>query len=165
MAARFWVGGTGNWDASTTTHWAATSNGAGGQSVPGSADDVSFDASSGTAFTCTVTAAANASSVTFNNASSTLLLNAGLTVVTNMNHASGTLNTNSQTCSWGYFGCQSGSSRTLTLGSSAIAITAPGSAWSCANVNGLTITANTAVITCTGAALAAATGGANYNGM
>lgn len=47
MAARFWVGGTGTWDASDTTHWASSSNGAGGQSVPGSSDDVTFDASSG----------------------------------------------------------------------------------------------------------------------
>jgi hypothetical protein len=46
-ASRFWVGGTGTWDSSTTTHWAASSNGAGGQSVPGSADAVTFDANSG----------------------------------------------------------------------------------------------------------------------
>lgn len=48
MAARFWVGGTGTWDASDTTHWAATSGGAGGQSVPVAADTVTFDGSSGT---------------------------------------------------------------------------------------------------------------------
>lgn len=47
MANRFWVGGTGTWDASDTTHWAATSGGAGGQSVPGSSDSAVFDASSG----------------------------------------------------------------------------------------------------------------------
>jgi len=47
MASRFWVGGTGTWDSSTTTHWAATTGGAGGQSVPGSADTVTFDGSSG----------------------------------------------------------------------------------------------------------------------
>lgn len=47
MAARFWVGGTGTWDASDTTHWAASSNGAGGASVPGSSDTVTFDGSSG----------------------------------------------------------------------------------------------------------------------
>ena len=40
VASRFWVGGTGTWDASDTTHWAATSGGAGGQSVPGSSDSV-----------------------------------------------------------------------------------------------------------------------------
>jgi len=47
MASRFWVGGTGTWDASDTTHWAATSGGAGGVSVPGSGDTVTFDGSSG----------------------------------------------------------------------------------------------------------------------
>lgn len=47
MAARYWVGGSGTWDASTTTHWSASSGGAGGASVPTSADDVYFNASSG----------------------------------------------------------------------------------------------------------------------
>lgn len=47
MASRFWVGGTGTWDSSTTTNWAATTGGAGGQSVPGSGDTVTFDGSSG----------------------------------------------------------------------------------------------------------------------
>jgi len=46
-ASRFWVGGTGTWDASDTTHWSATSGGAGGVSVPGSGDTVTLDASSG----------------------------------------------------------------------------------------------------------------------
>ena len=46
MAARFWVtGGTGNWN--STTNWSATSGGASGASVPGSADTAAFDASSG----------------------------------------------------------------------------------------------------------------------
>ena len=46
MAARFWVtGGTGNWN--STTNWAATSGGASGASVPGSADTAALDASSG----------------------------------------------------------------------------------------------------------------------
>jgi hypothetical protein len=47
MAPRFWVGGTGTWDAADTTHWAATTGGAGGQSVPGTGDTVTFDGSSG----------------------------------------------------------------------------------------------------------------------
>jgi len=46
-ASRFWVGGTGTWDAVTTTNWAATTGGAGGQSVPTAADSVTFDANSG----------------------------------------------------------------------------------------------------------------------
>ncbi|HEY9379403.1 MAG TPA: hypothetical protein VIQ02_20175, partial [Jiangellaceae bacterium] len=47
MANKYWVGGTGTWNASDTTHWAASSNGAGGQPVPTSADTVTFDANSG----------------------------------------------------------------------------------------------------------------------
>jgi hypothetical protein len=46
MPNRFWVGGTGNWDG-TTTHWSASSGGAAGASVPTAADDVYFDANSG----------------------------------------------------------------------------------------------------------------------
>lgn len=48
MANRFWVGGTATWDGTAGTKWATTSGGAGGASVPTSADDVFFDGSSGT---------------------------------------------------------------------------------------------------------------------
>lgn len=58
MANRFWVGGTGTWDASDTTHWASSTGAAGGQSVPGSSDAVVFDGSSGGG---TVTVNTNAS--------------------------------------------------------------------------------------------------------
>lgn len=46
MANRFWVGGTDTWNATAGTKWATTSGGAGGASVPTSADDVFFDANS-----------------------------------------------------------------------------------------------------------------------
>jgi len=45
MATRYWVGGSGSWNA--TTNWSATSGGAGGASIPISTDDVVFDANSG----------------------------------------------------------------------------------------------------------------------
>lgn len=68
MASRFWVGGTGNWDASTTTNWSTTSGGSGGASVPTSSDDVTFDtASNATAYTVTVTATANCLNLTIGN--------------------------------------------------------------------------------------------------
>lgn len=54
MGTRYWVGGTGNWDAATTTNWASSSGGASGSPVPTSADDVIFDAASGGG-TCTPT--------------------------------------------------------------------------------------------------------------
>jgi hypothetical protein len=63
MASRFWVGGTGTWDASDTTHWSATSGGAGGASVPGSADTVTFNGSSGGG-TVTVNTTVNVQSIT-----------------------------------------------------------------------------------------------------
>ena len=54
---RYWVGGTGTWDATTTTKWSDSSGGSGGFSVPTSADAVIFDsASNATAYTVTCTA-------------------------------------------------------------------------------------------------------------
>ena len=47
MAVRYWVGGSGTWDASSTTNWSASSGGASGASAPTSADDVIFDTNSG----------------------------------------------------------------------------------------------------------------------
>jgi hypothetical protein len=47
MANRYWVGGTGNWDTSSTSNWSTTSGGAGGASAPTSADDVFLDSNSG----------------------------------------------------------------------------------------------------------------------
>jgi fibronectin-binding autotransporter adhesin len=52
---RYWVGGAGTWDATTTTNWATSSGGAGGASAPTSADNVIFDSlSNATAYTVTV---------------------------------------------------------------------------------------------------------------
>ena len=46
MATYYWVGGSGTWDATSTTNWASSSGGSGGAGVPGIADDVIFDAAS-----------------------------------------------------------------------------------------------------------------------
>lgn len=43
MANRYWVGGSGTWDTTSTTHWSASSGGASGASVPTAADSVFFD--------------------------------------------------------------------------------------------------------------------------
>jgi len=65
VATFYWVGGSGNWDASDTTNWALSSGGAGGAGVPTSVDDVIFDASSdvGAPFTVTVTGTSLAAAV------------------------------------------------------------------------------------------------------
>lgn len=52
MANRYWVGGSGTWDATNTANWSATSGGLGGASAPTSLDDVYFDSfSNGSNFT------------------------------------------------------------------------------------------------------------------
>jgi hypothetical protein len=66
MATYYWVGGSGSWDATTTTNWASSSGGAGGAGVPTSLDDVIFDAGSNTGtdpFTVTVTGTSSAPAV------------------------------------------------------------------------------------------------------
>jgi hypothetical protein len=55
MADRYWVGGAGTWDATSTVHWSATSGGAAGASAPTSADNVIFDTlSNATAYAVTI---------------------------------------------------------------------------------------------------------------
>lgn len=49
MANRYWVGGSGTWNAVNTANWSATSGGAGGASVPTAADTAYLDANSGAA--------------------------------------------------------------------------------------------------------------------
>lgn len=60
MASRYWVGGTANWDGTAGSKWSTTSGGSGGSAVPTSADDVFFDANSGSG---TVTIAINGNNI------------------------------------------------------------------------------------------------------
>jgi hypothetical protein len=53
MANRYWVGGTGTWDTTTTTNWSASTGGASGASVPTAADSVFFDQAGTYTVTCT----------------------------------------------------------------------------------------------------------------
>lgn len=45
--SRYWVGGTGTWDTSTTTNWGYSSGAPGGATAPTSSNPVIFDANSG----------------------------------------------------------------------------------------------------------------------
>ncbi|MEI7757663.1 MAG: hypothetical protein WCI80_01330 [Bacteroidota bacterium] len=82
MANRYWVGGTGTWDTTTTTNWSATSGGAGGASVPATTDQVIFDslsnqAGSGASYTCTRTATTAVLGINMDNPSAGTLTFAG----------------------------------------------------------------------------------------
>ena len=78
MANRFWVGGTGTWDASSTANWSATSGGAAGASAPTSADAVFFDANSGSG-TCTTANGSVCAAATLDSATLGLTLGANHT--------------------------------------------------------------------------------------
>lgn len=143
MADRFWVGGTGNWDAATTTNWSASSGGAGGSSVPSSSDTVTFDASSGGG-TVTVTAnTANVQSITFGDFTGTFDSN-GFTVNTA-----------------GTFNISGSGTRTITLGSSAVNV----GAWNSGTTTNLTFNANTSTITQSGASSSFSGGGLTFNNV
>lgn len=133
MAARFWVGGTGTWDASTTTHWASSSNGAGGQSVPGSGDTVTFDANSGGG-TVTVNTTVNVTSITCGAHTGTL------DFATNDNNV--TLQS--------FSGTGTGT-RTLNMGDGTWTITGTGTVWNMLTVTNLTFNANGSTLKFTGA--------------
>ena len=88
MANRYWVGGTTNWDATAGTKWSDVSGGAGGFSVPTSADDVFFDAASGSV-TSTITATANCKSLTCTGFPGTLAGSSALNIAGNIIIGSG----------------------------------------------------------------------------
>lgn len=145
-ASRFWVGGTGTWDSSTTAHWAASSGGAGGQSVPGSADAVTLDGSSG---------------------GGTVTLNYGGTITLQsivMGAFTGTfdnsVNNNNMTLSavTGFNG--SGVAvRNIKLGSATYTLSANNGNWSFTTTNNLTFSGSSATVTFTGASATR-----NFNG-
>jgi hypothetical protein len=88
MADRYWVGGTGTWDAAATTNWSASSGGASGASVPTAADNVIFDAGSdaGGIFTVTLSGTRLCLNITASSLDFTMTLGGtgGLTVSGNL---------------------------------------------------------------------------------
>jgi hypothetical protein len=154
MANRFWVGGTGTWDASDTTHWAATSNGAGGQSVPGSSDTATFDASSGGGTVTVNHATLNIQSLTMGAFTGTL------DFATNDNNI--TLNGTS-----GFQGTGAGV-RTLNMGDGTWTISNATGPWDCTTVSNFTFNANGSTILFTGTGTGPRSftgGGLTYNNL
>ena len=89
MADRYWVGGTGTWNTTSTTKWSATSGGSSGASVPTAADDVFFNGSSGTG-TITLSGALLCKSLTTTGSSFTFTSTGTLTVSGNITISSTT---------------------------------------------------------------------------
>jgi hypothetical protein len=144
MAARFWVGGTGTWDATTTANWSATSGGAGGASVPGASDDVTINTAS-----ITVTTNYNASvlSTTINASAATLSLGGTLTSTNGITLTAGTFTTNNFDVTALNLSSSNTNTRTINLGSSTVTLNST----TATNINfatstGLTFNAGTSQI-------------------
>jgi hypothetical protein len=52
-SGRYWVGGSGTWDTTTTTNWSFSSGGSSGAPVPTAQDNVTFDSATTYTVTCT----------------------------------------------------------------------------------------------------------------
>lgn len=136
MASRFWVGGAGTWDSSTTTHWAAGTGGAGGQSVPGTSDTVTFDGASGGG-TVTVNTTVTVQSLTCGAHTGTLDFSA---------------NNNDVTLSAGAnaFNGSGTGTRTLNLGNGTWTLNGNSASWNLNTTTNLTFNANSSNIVLSG---------------
>jgi hypothetical protein len=128
MANRYWVGGSGTWDNSSTANWSTTSGGAAGASAPTGADQVFFDANSGTSATVTVESTAVALTTNINKSDLTLSLAGNATLATNASataftFTSGTIVLNSYTLTTSTFLSDTTSARSVDFGTGKIVIT------------------------------------------
>lgn len=129
MADRYWVGGTGTWDSSTTTNWSTTSGGSGGASAPTNADNAIFDANSGTSAIVSVDATAVSSSTTVNKSDITLSLTGSPTLCVvggTLTLTAGTIALNSYTLSTGLFSSNNSNTRSLDFGTGQLTVNGNG---------------------------------------
>lgn len=148
MATRYWVGGTGTWDASSTTNWSATSGGAGGASAPVAADTVIFDSNSGTG-TCTTASGSVCAIATLNSSTLGLTLGANHTMSGLFTLTAGVLSLGSNTLTCNSFLSNNSNSRTIDFGTGNVVITGnAGGIWLTSTGTNLVIS-GTPVVNCT----------------
>lgn len=127
MAARFWVGGNGTWDNTSTANWSATTGGAPGASAPTNVDTVTFDTNSGGGGSVvTVAATAVSLSTTINVANFTLSLSGSPTLCTpagTLTITRGNIVLNNFTLSTGIFASSSANAKSISFGTGNIALT------------------------------------------
>lgn len=133
MASRFWVGGTGTWDSTSTTHWSTSDGGTAGASAPANGDDIYFTGSSGGG---TVSVSGTISGLS--------LLSIDATDFTGtINFASG----NPNLTITGQFKCSGSATKTISLGSGTFSLTAAsGTPWDFFSASNLTLNAGTSTV-------------------
>jgi hypothetical protein len=163
MAARFWVGGTGNWDSTNTANWSATSGGAGGASVPTSVDTPQFDGNSGTGTVTFTNSGVTVGAVTFASTATgiTLDLGAAFTCSSVFTLGAGTLNTNNYNFTASSISSSSSNTRSISLGSSTVSLSGTSPVIFTTSTN-LTFNAGTSQINATTGSPAFAGGGLTF---
>ena len=151
-------------DATAGTGNVALKLSAGMTYAPASGRLISFVSTSATQQTIT-TAGKTLGAVTFAGAGSSYILSDALTVASTstLTLTAGTFNTGNFAVTSGTFVTSGAVARTLTMGSSAIALNGGGTTWN-ASGSGLTVTANTATVTAATPTTIAG-GGFDYNGL
>lgn len=153
MANRYWVGGSGTWDNASTANWSATSGGAAGASAPVAADNVFFDANSGTAATVSIAATAVCNDCNVDKADIILNLTGSPVFVNRTTLNAGTLTLNSYTFTTAQFYSDTTNARTINFGTGKIVVTGSDAVWNFKK-SGLTLSGTKRVeTTYSGAAL------------
>jgi hypothetical protein len=122
MANRFWVGGTGTWDASSTANWSATTGGASGASAPTSGDAVFFNANSGSG-TCTTASGSACAAATLDSATLNLVLGANHTCSGAFTLTQGSLNLANNILASTTFSSSTTNTRSVDFGTGKIQVT------------------------------------------
>lgn len=133
----YWIGGTGTWDNSSTSHWSFTTGGSTCTCLPGtSADLIIFDGSSGGG---TVTLNSTLNGATFG----TMTLGAFTGTITNVTN-NATPITFAGSGGVGGVSLTGAATKTLSLGSATYNLTGKsGTIWDCGTCTNLTLTAGT----------------------
>lgn len=139
MATRYWVGGSGVWDGSSTANWSAASGGASGASPPVAADTAIFDSLSGVG-ACTTASGAVCSTVTLSSATLGLVLGADLTMAGQFTLVTGSIDLQSFNLSCLSFFSNTSNTRTIAFGTGSITVRSNVGPWVVTPVTNLTIT-------------------------
>jgi hypothetical protein len=134
MADRYWVGGTGTWNTTSTTVWSASSGGPSGASVPTAADNVIFDQAA--TYTVTMSGALACLNFTVTAGTVTFASTGSVTVSGDFTLCTGTVWTNSGTLTFNSTTTQNITTAGTSMGATII-FNGVGGAWTL--VDALTI--------------------------
>ena len=146
MANRYWVGGSGTWNGSSTANWSATSGGASGASAPTTSDTAIFDSLSGTG-TCTTASGAVCTAATFDSATLTLLLGANLSVTNTFTLTKGVISLDIYDLTSASFSSNNTNTRSVSFGTGSIKLTGSGiNVWAVNNATNFSFSGDPRVI-------------------